>query len=308
MLLGGLAERRQRKKDRYSGHHERSHGNFLYFGNAPVWVQRALAGRVRIITFDYLSKYVLIAALLNPFKRWRIMARSTPITHRRQTRARRYRPVVQQSQEPPETRAEKFKKSVWFLGAEVIVIIVTVAALVVSAYEFNQAGEDRIINFFNILVDPRSADVSRKRILAYLVGNGETLQGLDLSCAAMNNMTTRTENGKTIEYCAKRVNLTGLDVSKATTGKRANLIMANLSWADLTGADLREAGLRDANLTGAIFTDAMNVDTADFSDAWAWDDQRPIDLPEKVLIEITLCVFDNAIHDRNKRPDECITR
>ena len=164
------------------------------------------------------------------------MARSTPITHRRQTRARRYRPVVQQSQEPPETRAEKFKKSVWFLGAEVIVIIVTVAALVVSAYEFNQAGEDRIINFFNILVDPRSADVSRKRILAYLVGNGETLQNLDLSCAAMNNMKTRTDNGKTVEYCAKRVNLTGLDVSKAITGKRANL----------READLSEANLRDA--------------------------------------------------------------
>ena len=238
------------------------------------------------------------------------MARSTPITHRRQTRARRYRPVVQQSQEPPETRAEKFKKSVWFLGAEVIVIIVTVAALVVSAYEFNQAGEDRIINFFNILVDPRSADVSRKRILAYLVGNGETLQNLDLSCAAMNNMKTRTDNGKTVEYCAKRVNLTGLDVSKAITGKRANLREADLTGADLpganlseallTGADLSEAlltgaslwgaNLREADLSGAnlfdadlsgadlsraIFIDARNVDTADFSDAWAWINAPP---------------------------------
>ena len=211
------------------------------------------------------------------------MARSTPITHRRQTRARRYRPVVQQSQEPPETRAEKFKKSVWFLGAEVIVIIVTVAALVVSAYEFNQAGEDRIINFFNILVDPRSADVSRKRILAYLVGNGETLQGLDLSCAAMNNMTTRTENGKTIEYCAKRVNLTGLDVSKATTGKRANLIMANLSWADLTGADLREADLREADLREADLREA-DLREADLREA----DLRGADLRGADLREADL--------------------
>ena len=234
------------------------------------------------------------------------MARSTPITHRRQTRARRYRPVVQQSQEPPETRAEKFKKSVWFLGAEVIVIIVTVAALVVSAYEFNQAGEDRIINFFNILVDPRSADVSRKRILAYLVGNGETLQNLDLSCAAMNNMKTRTDNGKTVEYCAKRVNLTGLDVSKAITGKRANLREADLSEALLSGADLSWANLSWANLSGANFTHARNVDTADFSDAWAWINDPPIDLPADVREEITLCVFDNAIHDRNKRPDECV--
>ena len=244
------------------------------------------------------------------------MARSTPITHRRQTRARRYRPVVQQSQEPPETRAEKFKKSVWFLGAEVIVIIVTVAALVVSAYEFNQAGEDRIINFFNILVDPRSADVSRKRILAYLVGNGETLQNLDLSCAAMNNMKTRTDNGKTVEYCAKRVNLTGLDVSKAITGKRANLREADLTGADLTGANLSDAHLSGANLfdadlsgadlSRAIFIDARNVDTADFSDAWAWINDPPIDLPADVREEITLCVFDNAIHDRNKRPDECV--
>ena len=84
----------------------------LYFGNAPVRVQWALAGGVQIFTFDYVSKYALITALLNPFKRWRIMARSTPITHRRQTRARRYRPVVQQSQEPPETRVEKIKNSV----------------------------------------------------------------------------------------------------------------------------------------------------------------------------------------------------
>jgi hypothetical protein len=292
VLLGGLAERWHSKTDRYSGHHERSHGNFLYFGNAPVWVQWALAGGVQIFTFDYVSKYVLITALLNPFKRWRIMARSTPITHRRQTRARRYRPVVQQSQEPPETRVEKIKNSVWFLGAEIIVIIVTVAALVVSAYEFDQAGEDRIINFFNILVDPRSADVSRKRILAYLVSNGETLQNLDLSCAAMNNMKTRTENGETIEYCAKTLNLTGLDVSKATTSKTANLSRANL-----TGA----------NLSGVIFTDVY-LFSVSFTHAWAWINDPPIDLPADVREEITLCVFDNAIHDRNKRPDECITR
>lgn len=209
-----------------------------------------------------------------------------PITHRRQTRARRYRPVVQQSQEPPETRVEKIKNSVWFLGAEIIVIIVTVAALVVSAYEFDQAGEDRIINFFNILVDPRSADVSRKRILAYLVSNGETLQNLDLSCAAMNNMKTRTENGETIEYCAKRVNLTGLDVSKAITGKRANLSGANLS--------------------GANFTYARNVDNADFSGAWAWVDQPPIDLPTDVIKEITLCVFNADKRRSLTRPFECV--
>ena len=197
----------------------------------------------------------------------------------------------------------------------------TVAALIVSAYEFDQAGEDRIINFFNILVDPRSADVSRKRILAYLVSNGERLHNLDLSCAAMNNMKTRTKNGESIEYCAKTLNLTGLDVSKATTGKTANLSWANLSWAELRGANLSEAILWDAdlsganlsradltgaNLSGAIFTDARNVDTADFSDAWAWADEPPIDLPTDVMKEITLCVFKSGKHFRFTRPDECV--
>ena len=103
---------------------------------------------------------------------------------------------------------------------------------------------------------------------------------------------------------------------KQQQGKRANLIMANLSWADLSGADLREADLRGADLreadlrgadlSRAIFIDARNVDTADFSDAWAWINDPPIDLPADVREEITLCVFDNAIHDRNKRPDECV--
>ena len=143
--------------------------------------------------------------------------------------------------------------------------------------------------------------MSRKRILAYLVSNGERLHNLDLSCAAMNNMKTRTKNGESIEYCAKTLNLTGLDVSKATTGKTANLSWANLSWAELRGADLT-----GANLSGAIFTDARNVDTADFSDAWAWADEPPIDLPTDVMKEITLCVFNAGKHFRVTRPDECV--
>ena len=32
----------------------------LYFGNAPVQVQRTLTGDVKIFTFDYFSKYALI--------------------------------------------------------------------------------------------------------------------------------------------------------------------------------------------------------------------------------------------------------
>ena len=117
----------------------------------------------------------------------------------------------------------------------------------------------------------------------------------------MNNMKTRTKNGESIEYCAKTLNLTGLDVSKATTGKTANLSWANLSWAELRGADLT-----GANLSGAIFTDARNVDTADFSDAWAWADEPPIDLPTDVMKEITLCVFKSGKHFRFTRPDECV--
>lgn len=90
--------------------------------------------------------------------------------------------------------------------------------------------------------------------------------------------------------------------------ERAWLEGAHLEGADLWRAHLEGAGLEGAHLAGAhlsaaIFTDAKYLDTADFTNAWAWADKPPIGLPAS--IPVTLCVYQEDMN-RFTRPDPCI--
>ena len=94
--------------------------------------------------------------------------------------------------------------------------------------------------------------------------------------------------------------LRGGDLSGADL-RGGNLIGAVLWEADLSGADLRWADLSGADLNGAIFTGAKRIASADFTDAWAWADDPPTDLP----ISIDLCVHQPDWF-RDTRPDPCV--
>ncbi len=89
----------------------------------------------------------------------------------------------------------------------------------------------------------------------------------------------------------------------------AQLQGADLGDAQLQGAYLGSAQFGGAHLSRAAFTDAEGLDHTHFRDpetglsAWAWADRPPIGLEG---IEIELCVYDENIHDRFKRPAPCI--
>ncbi len=117
----------------------------------------------------------------------------------------------------------------------------------------------------------------------------------------------------------RRADLSGADLRRADL-RRANLsnaklIDADLSNANLSNANLSNANLSDANLSGADLSDA-NLSDADFNNAtfssdktftnaWAWADEQPRNLPEK--IDIQLCKY-NKGSSRDLRPDSCIRR
>ena len=78
-------------------------------------------------------------------------------------------------------------------------------------------------------------------------------------------------------------------------------------------ANLFSANLSGAHLSNARFNDALGISTADFTDAWAWSDWPPRNLPpdtlrnlpSNILKIIDLCVFQDGLN-RDERPDPCI--
>lgn len=161
-------------------------------------------------------------------------------------------------------------------------------------------------------------------MLEYLASQGIRLNGIDVSCSAMGGIELQ-ENGK--ESCPRPVDLVKLDLSKwkgvlltnanfsytnlfetnlsganlsSADLRGANLLFANLSGADLRDADLSGADLgrvyfRDANLSGADFTRSTIDNDTNFSDAWAWSNDKPIGLDADIIF----CVFDPEIHQRH---------
>lgn len=85
--------------------------------------------------------------------------------------------------------------------------------------------------------------------------------------------------------------------------RRVRLEGTNLIGAHLEGANLLQAHLEGAHLSAANFTDAKNVDSADFTNTWAWADQPPKGLP--ATIAVTLCQHQDGM-DRSIRPKPCL--
>lgn len=96
----------------------------------------------------------------------------------------------------------------------------------------------------------------------------------------------------------------------------ANMEEADLRDAYLRGADLEGVNLSGAQISSADFTDAMRLNTANFTDAWAWSNEPAKGLPE--IISVDLCKYREepwpggsspivAVSvDAPKRPDPCL--
>jgi uncharacterized protein YjbI with pentapeptide repeats len=96
-------------------------------------------------------------------------------------------------------------------------------------------------------------------------------------------------------------NLNGADLD------RVNLSGAYLGNADLSGAYLGGADLSGANLSSADFKNAEGIDTAAFTGAWAWADQKPTDLPVKIDLCVSRPVLGRTLKARRlQRPNPCI--
>ena len=79
---------------------------------------------------------------------------------------------------------------------------------------------------------------------------------------------------------------------------------ASLRDADLRDTALGGADFSNANLSGSDFRGARGVEGIVTSGAWAWEDQKPVGLPDNILL--TLCRFDPSRHGRFTRPNPCL--
>lgn len=232
----------------------------------------------------------------------------------------------------PETWAEKARRSTWLFWIEMAAAVVTTLGLLFAAYglyqadvanratlkEIEEASAQRIVELYNVAVDPKTVPAARKQTLEFLVERGQDLRRIDLSCATVGTFEL-DENGK--KECIEGANLRDANMQEAHLRdanleganlrdvdlRRADLAFANLKGgylrnANLQGANLEHANMQGAYLRGADFTDA-NLDKANFEGAWAWAFDPPINAP----IGIDLCIFDEDIHKHWIKPDPCIT-
>jgi uncharacterized protein YjbI with pentapeptide repeats len=276
--------------------------------------------------------------------------------------------------------AQRARASNWVFVAEMVAIVVTVAALGIATaglWEQVRVNKDTTLaHNWTLLTTLAPGNSGKVKAMQYLASKKQPLDGIDLSCEAMNRIVKYTpdeENSdeetdsETVEEtdsetvknhsCKPRVYLRSLDLSEATHSWRvslrdanlrgANLWGANLSGAilsganlsgtdlgranlsgafllganlsgtllyeaDLSGADLTDTNLSDAillgahlsgaNLSDADFNNALGIYSADFTDAWAWVDSPPLNLP----VEIDLCVYQDDLDMFSGRPDACI--
>ncbi|PTV97722.1 pentapeptide repeat protein [Rhodobacter aestuarii] len=88
----------------------------------------------------------------------------------------------------------------------------------------------------------------------------------------------------------------------------AHLEEASLWKAQMEGADLSYAHLDRAQISGADFNKVVGLDTAHFTDVWAWADSPPIGLP--ATIPVTLCQYRDGMARYLEpffiRPDPCL--
>ncbi len=191
----------------------------------------------------------------------------------------------------------------------------------------NKLGESANLSSANLSdANLRSANLSDANLFkANLSGvklRSANLSDANLRSANLSDAKLRSANlsgadlrsADLIDANLNRANLSDADLFKANLSD-ADLFKANLSDADLSRADLRGADLIDANLSDADFDDATFSDTT-FTNAWAWADKPPRNLP--ATIQIQLCKYNtegssgnlgnlgNLGYLRNRRPDPCI--
>ncbi len=171
---------------------------------------------------------------------------------------------------------ERAKKSWMAFWLEKLAALVTVVGIGFAVYSLIAIQEERKIWYWTLLTTPAPGNSGKIEALEYLAKQGVSLTSIDLSCRAMRGEETVTKsNGSKKTKCERPVYLEGLDLSKKTLKKKADLSGANLSGANLrdanlSGANLDDVDLSDANLSDANLRDA-NLSGANLDDAKLFD-------------------------------------
>ncbi|MCF7778972.1 hypothetical protein GLP59_15185, partial [Sulfitobacter sp. M220] len=188
-----------------------------------------------------------------------------------------------------------FRQSRTFLAIELSAIFAGVIGLLLTGIGLMQAAEDSektvISTAWENISLQTPGNSGKVNSIETLLENGQSLVGIDLSCARMVGSDDQSiqpspppiiaptilENDyglpsreRHISDCKPFTYLSRLDVAAIGTGGQHNLQEANLSDVNLSNAnfantDLQGAHFERSNLTNAIFRD-VNIKGANFSD------------------------------------------
>lgn len=199
--------------------------------------------------------------------------------------------------------------------------IFTFISLSVGVYFYFEEAADRRnerqIAAWQLISTPANGNTGKISALELLSAANQPLVGIDLSCIPKDathgprcysgvylesvslagaNLTNATLEGANMQDAdltgavLHRTNLAAVDLTNAQV---ANAQMTHTLFAEASvesvvfdGTDLEGATFLFTHLSGADFTNAQNLETAEFIDAWAWDDRPPLGLPNG---KIRLC-------------------
>ncbi len=176
--------------------------------------------------------------------------------------------------------------------------------------------------------DPKATKCERPVYLQKLDLSKKTLgKRVDLSDAKLSYADLRDADLSDAKL--RRADLSDANFGNAKL-RRAELVKANLSDADLfsadlsganldranlSGAELNDANFSDANLSDANFKNAIFSSYATFTNAWAWADKPPRNLPATIQIQLCKYNTEGSSGDlgyigalRYRGPDSCIPR
>lgn len=193
--------------------------------------------------------------------------------------------------------------------------IFTFVSLSLGVYFYFEEAADRhnqrLIAAWQLISTPANGNTGKISALEFLSTANRPLVGIDLSCIpkdtthgprcysgvyleAVNlagaNLTNANFEGADMPGAnltgavLHRTNLAAVDLTNAQV---ANAQMTHTLFAEASvegvvfdGTDLGDATFLFTHLSAADFTHARNLDTAEFIDAWAWDDRPPLGLPD----------------------------
>jgi len=216
--------------------------------------------------------------------------------------------------------AQRTRASNWVFVGEIGAVAATVIALVIAAVglwvqiivnkkTLQEIEDTALARSWTLLTTPAPGNSGKVEAMEYLASKEQPLDGIDLSCEAMNRMEKDAQDEENSDEetdseavknhnCNPGAYLQYLDLSEATHGwevslRGANLSRANLELAILSGADLEDADLSDADLEGANLSDAKLTD-ADLSGAYLYKanlsdaDLKDADLRDAILLSANL--------------------